>query len=290
MSEHIVQRGLIKLWRKSVPTFSVKVGAHRVRISGHNAKVAPLLTWKTDWKTHILDTVMRARPGDFIDVGANVGQTLIDFHAVGAGRRYIGFEPNPRSFSSLTNLIAENAFESCVVLPVGLWDRVSVLMLYSTRGSSTDSGASLDPTLRPSRTVSCDAVVCLPFDVVRRDLGIERVSLVKIDVEGSESEVLAGMRGSLLESRAPVLCEILHADAHADLRSYEAKVLKISASLAELKYRALRIKRRSDQFTGLERVQAFPVQTWTPESADNCDYLFVPEEEIPRCYGLGAPG
>jgi hypothetical protein len=176
-----------------------------------------------------------------------------------------------------------------VVLPIGLWDRVAVLMLYSTRGSGTDSGASLDRALRPSRTVSSEAVVCLPFDVVRKDLRIERISLVKIDVEGSELEVLCGMRASLLESRAPVLCEILHADAHADLSLYAHKVEKIGGAIADLKYRALRIRRRNGQFAGLQEVQAFPVKTWTAQSADDCDYLFVPEEELPRCYGLGAP-
>jgi FkbM family methyltransferase len=288
MSERIIERGLIRLWRRSVPTFSVAAGTHHVRISGHNIKAAPLLTWKANWKTHVIKSLMHDRPGDFIDVGANVGQTLLDFHAAGAGARYVGFEPNPRSFSSLTTLIAENQFPSCVVLPIGLWDRVAILMLYSSRGSTTDSGASLDATLRPSRTASGEAVVCLPFDLVRKDLSIDRISVIKIDVEGSEFEVLSGMRGSLLESRAPVLCEILHADAHADLSLYEQKVNKISSCLGDLGYRALRIERQHDQFTGLQEVQAFPVQVWTAESANNCDYLLAPSEALPRCYGLGS--
>lgn len=282
MPNRIFQRAAIKFWRRMVPSFSIIAGATRIHVSGNNLKPPALLTWEHGWKAEIIRRIFDIDEGDFIDIGANVGQTLIDFHAAGAGRRYIGFEPNPNSFTSLCIFAQENNFESCVILPVGLSDSMSVLNLYSAVGATTDSGASLVADLRGSRELKHAPILCCRFDDLRSGLGISSIGLIKIDVEGAELQVLRGMQGSLRELRMPVLCEILYADEHADIRSYENNVKAIMSFLNQLEYTVFHVQkdRQEKHFLGLVKTSAFPVQVFTPENAHECDYLLLPTERI----------
>jgi hypothetical protein len=109
--------------------------------------------------------------------------------------------------------------------------------------ANTDSGASIIPDLRPTKELQHSPILCCRFDDLRGDLGVTSIGLVKIDVEGAERQVLHGMERSLRELRAPILCEILYADAHADILRYERNVRSIMHFLDQLEYTVFRIKR-----------------------------------------------
>ena len=47
------------------------------------------------WMTEVLKNLRPFFKGHFIDVGVNLGQTLLKAHAVFGRHDYIGFEPNP---------------------------------------------------------------------------------------------------------------------------------------------------------------------------------------------------
>jgi len=277
-------RATIKIWRNMVPRFRVVTGGTRVRISGNNLKPAVLLTWEYGWKAEVIRQVLAIEKGDFIDIGANVGQTLLDFLAAGAGGRYIGFEPHPNSYASLRALAAENNLESCQILPVGLADRFCIVNLYSAPGAATDSGASIIQDIRGTRALRTTPILCCRFDDLRGELGITSLGLVKIDVEGAELGVLRGMEGSLRELRAPILCEILYADARADIHSYERNVISIMQFLDQLEYTVFQVQkdRREKHFQGLRRTTKFPIQVWSSQNAHECDYLLIPAEKLDR--------
>ena len=48
-----------------------------------------------NWKTDLIKRLVLPNDGAFIDVGANVGQTLLDTLNAHPMVQYIGFEPNP---------------------------------------------------------------------------------------------------------------------------------------------------------------------------------------------------
>ncbi len=220
MMNYLPQRAALKFWRSTVPRFRMRVGRTRVRVSGHSRSPGALFRWREGWKTEIIREIFKIEDGDFVDVGANVGQTLLDYCATGINCRYIGFEPNPSAFASLHTFVADNKIKNCVILPIGLSDAAAVLNLYSQVPHAADVNATIVPDLRPRMTLEQTAVFCCRFDDLRSALGIASIGLVKIDVEGAELAVLRGMEGSLRELRAPVLCEILYADERADLRQY----------------------------------------------------------------------
>jgi len=280
MPNRFVQRAVIKLWRSAAPRFAIKVGQKRVQVSANNLKPAALLTWDYGWKAELIRRILAQENGDFIDIGANVGQTLLDFYAAVSTRRYIGFEPNPNSYASICMLAAENNYERCLILPVGLSDSFSVLNLYSAPGATTDSGASIEPDIRGTRAMSHAQIVCCRFDDLRARMGIDSIGLIKIDVEGAEIRVLRGMEETLRELRVPMIFEVLYADGNADIKHYEVTVKATMQFLERLEYTVFRVRKdRKEQFQGLEPTPVFPIQVWTPENASECDYMMIPTEK-----------
>lgn len=133
-----------------------------------------------------------ALDGLFVDVGANIGTTTLT--ALGLGfSRAVAVEPEPTS----ARLIAASAALN------GLAERVRVVQA-AAGASDGEVRLALHPTRSTSHTVS-DAGV--PVRCVRLDsLRLEGVSLLWIDAEGSEGQILQGAP-ELLAARPPIVLE-----------------------------------------------------------------------------------
>ena len=159
------------------------------------------------------------KKGDiFIDVGANVGH----LSAVGAG--LVGkegqvhcFEPVPRCAERLRELAAANPGYSFFIHEVALGDREGTISLFVSSVSMGQS--SVVPGILKGNAVERTLLVPVRrLDVYLRDMGIAKVKIIKIDVEGFELAVLRGLREFFQETRElPLLiCEIAPF-AHKDL-------------------------------------------------------------------------
>jgi FkbM family methyltransferase len=129
------------------------------------------------------------RPGDlFADVGANVGSYTVLATAV-AGARTVAFEPNPETFPALiANLKANGIVEQAEAKQAGAGATTGVLR-FESKGTGTRvmAGAGTgESRLFESPVVRLD-----------ESLSAATPTLIKIDVEGFESEVLAGADGIL---------------------------------------------------------------------------------------------
>jgi FkbM family methyltransferase len=148
------------------------------------------------------------RPGAFIDVGANVGQTLIKVLSVDPHRQYVGFEPQPDCCFYIQQFLRDNGLANAQIVPVALSSANGLFPLYFDNPS--DDMASLLPVhiQRSSRShVSwCQARI---GDEALRELSVGEIAAIKIDVEGLELEVLRGL-SSTLRHRPPILFEVLN--------------------------------------------------------------------------------
>ncbi len=151
--------------------------------------------------------------GVFVDIGANTGiLSLVAAARVGPGGRVFSFEPNPSVLDELRRHVAINGFEDRIqTFGLALSDAAGVAELHVSDASTGLSSLVVDTapcadTLRASgRSVT---VRTGRFDDWITDAGVDRVDLVKIDVEGAEDDVLDGMRESLAAGRiARVVCE-----------------------------------------------------------------------------------
>jgi len=149
------------------------------------------------------------RPEDaFADIGANIGSFSILASGVRRART-IAFEPDPVTFAALSQNIALNRLEALVKgRECALGAQVSKIEF--TVGLDTVNRVATD-AVGPTRTVS--------MGTLDRELVGERPSLIKLDVEGFESEVLRGagqtlacpeLKAIIIEDRSPPVIEILH--------------------------------------------------------------------------------
>lgn len=157
----------------------------------------------------VLRRQLDARPGAFIDVGVNVGQTLMKVLGIDRNRSYVGFEPQIECCYFVDQFLRLNALHNAMVLPIALYDSNSILTLYS-RGQY-DGMASLTGKHDVTGASRPDAthVLARIGDEVVRELGVRAISAIKIDVEGAELQVLTGLLGTLRAKRPPVIFEVL---------------------------------------------------------------------------------
>lgn len=193
------------------------------------------------WMLALLCRLMGMTTGAFVDVGVNLGQTLIKVKAIDPGRRYVGFEPNPVCVHYVEELLAANGWPDCRVVPAGLGARSGIVTLELYNGRSGDSSASIVEGFRPGETISFrKTVAILGASDLPDDLLAAPVGLVKIDVEGAEADVIDALAPVIARDRPLISMEILpcYDEGRTDRIARQAR---IEARFAELDYRMLRV-------------------------------------------------
>jgi FkbM family methyltransferase len=274
-------RALHYAWRKCQPVV-------RVSVNGREYKLKPITLagllnakWQAGWKAHLLSHLLPLGKGAFIDVGANVGQTLLDFLATSSSAPCYLFEPNPNCVVELNSIVAINRIENCKVVPIGLSDTSGPAKLFLAPSSPLDQGASLIENLRPNRQFEEVTVPCFRFDDIYTAIGIENISLIKIDVEGAEPLTIAGMTACIEKFRPIILCEVLDADPRADLDQHDVGLKKLRYKLSSLSYSIFSVAKQTDgtAVARLDQVSEFRKRYFSKETAEECDYVFCPAEK-----------
>jgi FkbM family methyltransferase len=132
-----------------------------------------------------------------VDVGASVGLfTVLMAELVGAGGRVYAFECNPAVFEYLVDNVRMNWYSSRVVaLPVAAGRDNSPITFAAPKSLLMLGTSRLDLDIGEAEQITVD---CARIDQrIDPDVYVE---LVKIDVEGAEIDVLAGL-STLLEER-----------------------------------------------------------------------------------------
>jgi FkbM family methyltransferase len=162
------------------------------------------------WMTNMLATIQPIFDQPqcvFLDVGVNVGQTLLKLRSVAPKMTYLGFEPNPACVHYANELIQANRFSDVTLYPFGISKQAEVLELQFYSDGDLDSAASLVADFRPDQKVFKRIhVPTFPLDSIRYN---GKVSLLKIDVEGGEWEVIQGMKTMIQSDRPIISMEIL---------------------------------------------------------------------------------
>lgn len=182
-------------------TITTHVNGRTVRLP----KLANLRATITEpWMTEVLSKALQHQGGTFLDVGVNLGQTLVKVKSIDPERSYVGLEPNSLCVHYCRELVRVNSFKGCDVLPVGLFteNKLMKLALYSKDGA--DAAASLIEDFRNEEPQEFAWVPVYSYETLSKNGTFDDVRLVKIDVEGAELEVLLSLR-PLLESHQPLL-------------------------------------------------------------------------------------
>ena len=175
-----------------------------------------LLTNKHETETrHQLQQLVK--PGMIIlDVGAHVGYyTRLCASLVGKKGRVIAFEPHPRTFQVLSKNVENvdniHLFQVAVAETVGTAELYDYLMM-SASGSLHYDESMVDlqksqlkaqdvaPRIANDFPMEKFTVATSPIDDCLASIGVDKVDVIKMDIEGAEIGALRGMRKTIQQS------------------------------------------------------------------------------------------
>jgi FkbM family methyltransferase len=137
-----------------------------------------------------------------IDFGAYIGFTAL--HAASRGVEVYAFEPNPASHDLLVRNVAANPdlAPRIHLFRHGIGPRDADAVLYAK--AHADSGASLHQTIERGcvlRGVPAATIHLRDASAVLREINVDRRTLLKIDIEGAEYQVLPAIAPMLAEAK-----------------------------------------------------------------------------------------
>ena len=141
------------------------------------------------------------RPGWVVfDIGANIGaHTLRCARVIGPTGKVFAFEPTDYAYRKLVCNISLNPFENVHAVRLALSERNADRGTIRVRSSWPSDGR---------RVVETSVVDFRRLDDWCLERAVDRVNLIKLDVDGTEFEILAGARDVLRRSRPVVLMEV----------------------------------------------------------------------------------
>lgn len=147
------------------------------------------------------------KPGEAaVDIGTHKGYfTLLMAQAVGSGGLVIAADPDPRAFAALTENCARNGFAHVRAHNVAVGDAPGACELQLT--SQLGWSSRFPNELAKSRITSAVTVPVRTLDELTAGIA-HRIALIKIDAEGSEPLILAGMDRTVREHRPTLTLEI----------------------------------------------------------------------------------
>jgi FkbM family methyltransferase len=139
--------------------------------------------------------------GTIIDVGAQFGTfTLLAARRLAGRGRVLAVEPNPVNRSRLDHHIELNRLQAEVLV---VSDAVLDCEMETTIGSPSPENSGMSQLGVPGTVVKCRRL-----DDVVADLNLQQVSLIKIDVEGVEVEVLRGAADLIRRDQPSIIAEL----------------------------------------------------------------------------------
>lgn len=196
-----------------------------------------------------------ARPDSIaVDVGANLGMhTLVLADCVSRGAVF-SFEPRRSVYARMIDNVFENGITNVVVSDKALGDYEGVGFLHVDENDFNIGKALLGEQ-------GNEAVEVTTLDDALKNAS-SAVSLIKIDTEGSELQVLSGASRSLADHKPVIVCEFTaSACAFHDLKHL-------------IPYRACYFRIPQTFYEKLEPVYGSPARP--------CDLLIVPEDRLTR--------
>lgn len=225
------------------------------------------------WMTEIIELLLNKSNDCFLDVGVNIGQTLIKLKSINRDIEYIGFEPNPLCVFYSERLIKLNKFPNTKIIPAGISNVNQIVSLLFYSDNQSDSSASIVNNFRSVQSVIQEKnIVVLTGDLIKIE---SKISILKIDVEGAELMVIEGLIEILKKDRPYIIIEILpvYSLENQDRLLRQNEILRITK---DLDYSIFKIvKKPDDTLQELIEISEIPIHS----DLTQCDYVFAPNEK-----------
>jgi FkbM family methyltransferase len=147
-----------------------------------------------------------AEGGVLYDVGANIGfMTLVGARLVGSTGRVVSLDPEPENVAAIEANVAVNTIDTVTVIAAAAAGETGPVEVIGVRDMLWTRLAEVGehPMERERMTVPG-----VRLDDLVYEQGIDPPDVIKLDVEGGELQVLAGMSRLLRERRPTIIAEM----------------------------------------------------------------------------------
>jgi len=176
------------------------------------------------------------RPGMVaMDIGANIGiYSLLIAKYVGASGSVHAFEPTPRTFEQLCANYELNGFTCVQLNQLAVADKSGTSTFYLYNQCGMNSMRRQDWVGKPLEQIVVETISLDEYVLAKN---LQRVDLLKIDVEGAELTVFKGARSLLCSLNPPVVvCEF----ADKTTRNFGYQTASLRDYLESLGYQLFR--------------------------------------------------
>jgi FkbM family methyltransferase len=126
-----------------------------------------------------------------LDIGANVG--LFSLYMANRGSKKIyAFEPTRKAFDQLSKVLGNN--DKFTLIKKAIFNTNGKLKIKSVQDNSTISGFMKEAHEYTGNNVTEEEVDVITLNSFYTSENIKNIDLIKIDIEGAEYEVIAGLR------------------------------------------------------------------------------------------------
>jgi FkbM family methyltransferase len=153
----------------------------------------------------------------FIDVGAHVGYySLLAAKKMGANGIVIAFEPNVDNYKILEHNVNLNEFSQIKLYKIGLSDYDGEAQFYIN--PFNDGGSSL--TKFDYKALKIVKINVEKLDTFLNDIPLNKIDLIKIDVEGHQMNTLRGMEHTLQKFHPKIIVEFNDSVSKTEIINY----------------------------------------------------------------------
>jgi FkbM family methyltransferase len=230
------------------------------------------------WMVQVMQLILKIKSGKILDVGMNLGQTLIEAKSIDPEIEYVGIEPNPSCIFYVEELVRINKFKNCRIVPVGLYFCDALLTLNLYEDNLTNSGGSIIKDFWSYKNYNVRRSLIVPvlsFETINRSLGISDFQIIKIDVEGAELEVLQTLYGEIQKTKPIIIIEILSAYSEKNILRFERQK-QIEEFLKKIDYKIIMLfENNKGKLSHLREIETFDVNA----NPNDCNYIFYPAKD-----------
>lgn len=184
---------------------------YRMALSRPGA-IEDTLIQEGDWEPQLRSLILFfLKPnGIFLDIGANIGTHTLYVAASRKDCECLCFEPCPDIYAQLTRNIRLSRLSNVTAYDIAAGDKMGDVDFFAQTKSAYNRGlSSVQKNFDLMENVERISVHQMDLDSFLDDTKKEKISVIKIDTQGSELAVLRGLRTTIAKFKPVVIFEFV---------------------------------------------------------------------------------
>ena len=224
--------------------------------------------WLENLYQYLFIRIENLQSSTLIDVGVNLGQSILAAKKVNPDMEIIGFEPNPFCCFYTNYLININNLRKVDIVPSALANGAGLMNLYSKDFNQFDPSGSIIHNYRENQ--SYKTLINTVSEEILNSRQLNEVGVIKIDVEGAEVVVIDGLKKIISKYKPVIIMEVLPAYSNKN-EMRVAGIENLNNFVRANDYKIFLIGPQNS----FEELEYFEIHS----NPNNINYLLLPKEK-----------